>query len=258
MAKKRHWFFNSFRYRIRAGTRVEEYPHGHLIKPHSHPWHQLTYASQGVITVRTPAGSWVVPTHRGVWVTAGTRHSVQMSGAVLLRALYFAPSVSASLPENCCVLAISPLMRELILQVFERKGLTWRRPEDAHLAAVLVDQLRSMHADAVQLPLPRDARAKRIVSLLQRAPSDRRPLVELSKLAGGSKRTVERLFKRETGLGFGRWRQQFRLGHALRLLAAGEAVTNVALDVGYESPSAFIAAFRRTFGQPPGQYYRAS
>ena len=80
-----------------------------------------------------------------------------------------------------------------------------------------------MKSDAVHLPLPRDARAKRIAAMLQKQPSDTRSLIELSKLAGASKRTVERLFKVETGLGFGKWRQQLRLGHALRLLAAGDA-----------------------------------
>ena len=82
--------------------------------------------------------------------------------------------------------------------------------------------------------------------------------MELSKIAGASKRTIERIFKLETGLGFGKWRQQLRLGHALSLLAGGEAVTSVAFDVGYESVSAFISAFRMTFGQTPGQYFRSA
>jgi AraC-like DNA-binding protein len=94
--------------------------------------------------------------------------------------------------------------------------------------------------------------------LLQERPSDGRSLIELAKIAGASKRTLERLFKFETGLGFGKWRQQLRLGHAMRLLAAGEAVTSVALEVGYDSTSAFISAFRMTFGKTPGNYFRAS
>src|SRR5262249_42887680 len=123
---------------------------------------------------------------------------------------------------------------------------------------VMLDHLQLMQSDPIHLPLPRDGRARRIVSQLQQEPSDQRPLDELAKTAGGSKRTIERLFKSETGLGFGKWRQQFRLGHALRLLAAGQAVTSVALDVGYDSPSAFISAFRVTFGQTPGEYFRAA
>jgi AraC-like DNA-binding protein len=109
----------------------------------------------------------------------------------------------------------------------------------------------------VNLTMPRDSRARRVATLLQENPAEKRPLAELSRTGGASRRTIERLFRSETGLGFGRWRQQLRLGHALRLLAAGDAVINVALEVGYDSASAFISAFRTTFGETPGQYFRS-
>ena len=257
MAKKRHWFFDSYKFQVRTGI-VPEYADGHVIRTHSHPWHQLVYASRGVMTVRTPEGSWVVPTHRGVWVPAGVRHSIEMSGAVSLRTLYLVPSLSRSFPDRCRAIAISPLLRELILRMVEIDSLSTRNPAHAHLIDVLMDQLQVMESEAVHLPLPRDARARRVVAMLQQNPADERALDHLSKSAGASKRTIERLFKSETGLGFGKWRQQMRLGHALRLLAAGQAVTTVALEVGYDSTSAFISAFRLTFGQTPGQYFRAA
>ena len=257
MTKKGHWFFDSRKCQVRAGT-VPEYADGHVIRTHSHPWHQLVYASSGVMTVRTPTGAWVVPTNRGVWVPAGTRHSIQMSGRVLLRTLYLLPSLDASLPDRCRVVAISPLLRELILRMVDLESLSVRRSAHAHLVAVLLDHLQLMESDPIHLPLPRDNRAKRIAALLQQAPSEKRSLMELSKIAGASKRTIERIFKLETGLGFGKWRQQLRLGHALRMLAAGDAVTNVAMDVGYDSISAFISAFRMTFGKTPGQYFRSA
>lgn len=259
MPKKRHWFFDSSRYKIRVGARGE-FPNGHLIKTHAHPWHQLTFAPRGVLTVRTPDGTWIVPPHRAVWVPARTRHSVQMSGRVLMQALYIVPSLGASLPHRCRVLGVSPLLRELIHRVGELKWLDLRRPAQAHLADVLLDEIRVVEAEAdvVNLMMPHDSRAKRLASILHENPAEKRPLAELSKTGGASQRTIERLFRAETGLGFGRWRQQLRLGHALRLLAAGDAVTNVALEVGYESASAFISAFRTTFGETPGQYFRSA
>jgi AraC-like DNA-binding protein len=257
MPKKRHGFFDPYKYQVRSGT-VPEYADGHVIKTHSHPWHQLVYASQGVMTVRTPEDAWVVPIHRGVWVPAGTRHSIEMSGPVSLRTLYLVPRLSRALPDKCRVIGMSPLLRELVLRIVELDSLSVRIPAHAHLVSVLLDHLHVMQSDAVHLPLPRDARAKRIATMLQQEPADMRSLIELSKLAGASKRTIERLFKIETGLGFGKWRQQLRLGHALRLLAAGDAVTTVALEVGYDSISAFISAFRMTFGKTPGQYFRSA
>jgi len=38
---------------------------------------------------------------------------------------------------------------------------------------------------------------------------------------------------------------------ALARLAAGEAVTRIALDFGYDSPAAFSTMFRRILGQAP-------
>src|SRR4029077_14536603 len=118
-----------------------------------------------------------------------------MSGPVSLRTLYLAPRLSHSLPDEPRVIGISTLLRELILRIVELDSLILRNPEHAHLVSVLLDHLHVMQSDAVHLPLPRDARAKRIPAILQKEPSDTRSLIELSKLAGASKRTTERLFK---------------------------------------------------------------
>jgi AraC-like DNA-binding protein len=85
-------------------------------------------------------------------------------------------------------------------------------------------------------------------------PSHRRTLAQLSKTAGASKRTVERLFQKEVGMTFGKWRQQLRLLQAVRLLAEGAKVTQAALEAGYSSPSAFISGFRKALGTTPSLY----
>ena len=91
-----------------------EFESRHLIPAHSHSWHQLVYATQGVMTVRTPEGAWVVPAHRGVWVPADIEHSIEMSGHVSMRTLYVRPAVARSLPKRCLALNVPPLLRELI------------------------------------------------------------------------------------------------------------------------------------------------
>jgi len=173
MPKKRHWFFDSYKYQVRSNI-VPEYANGHVIKTHSHPWHQLVYASQGVMTVRTPEGAWVVPIHRGVWVPAGTRHSIEMSGAVSLRTLYLVPRLSRALPAEPRVIGISPLLRELILRIVELDSLNLRIPAHAHLAWLLLDHLHVMQSDAVHLPLPRDAHRRHVAEAAVRHPIDHR------------------------------------------------------------------------------------
>jgi AraC-like DNA-binding protein len=238
-------------------TLAAGYSSGTVLEHHSHDWAQLVYACEGVMSVQTDAGTWVVPAHRGVWIPAGIGHAIAMSGWVSMRTLYLAPSLVGALPRRCCVLAVPPLLHELILHTVAQGALRRGIPEQRRLVDFLLDQLRALPTMPLELPMPRDARALRLARRWQESPGAPAPLDQLARSAGASRRTLERLFQRETGMSLGRWRQQARLLHAMRLLARGEAVTTTALEVGYESPSAFIAAFTQVLGTTPGRYYRA-
>ncbi len=73
-----------------------------------------------------------------------------------------------------------------------------------------------------------------------------------------SSRTLARLFLSELGVTFVHWRHQVRLAAALPRLAAGEAVARIAVDLGYQTPSAFSAMFRRLTGSTPSRYFALS
>jgi AraC-like DNA-binding protein len=230
---------------------------GYTIPAHSHDWHQLVYATTGVMSVGTAHGSWVIPPHRAVWVPAGIEHKIEMCGSVWMQTVYLATYLSRLLPRSCCAVNVSPLLRELIVHVVKMRMLDRTVPAHARLIGVLLDQIEVLPVMPLQLPLPRDPRAQRVTAWLHDHPDAPGLLKQLARQAGCSRRTLERVFLTETGLTFGRWRQQLRLLHALRLLAAGKAVTAVALDVGYDSPSAFIAMFRRSLGTTPSRYFAA-
>jgi AraC-like DNA-binding protein len=226
-----------------------------VIAPHAHDWHQLIYASEGVMWVHTEQGEWVVPPNRAVWVPAGVEHGIEMTGTVLVQTLYLAAGVASELPERCCAANVAPLLRELILHIIALGTLDLSVPRQARLIAFLVDQLSALPSIPLQLPLPSDERAKRAVAWMRAHPDDSGPLKQMAKRVSASVRNLERLFQKETGMTFGKWRQQLRLLHALRLLAAGRPVTAIALEVGYDSPSAFIAAFKGFFGTTPARYF---
>ena len=232
------------------------YPSGTTLEHHSHAWAQLVYASEGVMTVETEDGTWVVPSHRAVWIPANVGHSIAMSGWVSMRTLYLTRRLVGGLPQRCCVVAVPPLLRHLVLHVVTQGLLRRDVPEHRRLIAFLLDQLRVLPAAPLELPLPRDGRALRVAVRLREDPGTTAPVDEIARQAGASRRTLERIFQNETGMSLGRWRQQARLLHAMRLLARGEPVTSTALEVGYESISAFIAAFSTVVGVTPGRYYR--
>jgi AraC-like DNA-binding protein len=231
---------------------ARDYPAAHAIAVHRHDKDQLVYASQGVMTVQTGMGTWVIPTHRAVWIPAGVDHSITMAGKVAMRTLYFRPGLVRRLPQACCVVNVPPLLRELILHACRLPAMDGH----VHLSGLILDRLEAIQALPLQLPALSDPRAWRVAERLI-ADVDAGPSIdEICRRSGASRRTVERLFLDETGMTLGRWRQQFRLMKAMRLLGAGAKIAPTAFEAGYRTPSAFIAAFRKAFGTTPARYFR--
>ena len=205
------------------------------------------------MTIQTGTGAWVVPPYRAVWIPAGIAHTITMSGQVAMRTLYLRPRLSRTLPRDCCVVNVSELLRELILHACATRN--WRRRPKQRFIGVILDQLAVVEMVPLQLPRLSDARARRVASALSANPTDGRTLAQICKSSGASKRTIERLFQKEAGMTFGKWRQQLRLMVAMRLLAEGAKVTHAALEAGYSTPSAFISMFRRALGTTPAGYF---
>ena len=240
---------------------VCRYSDGHVLPLHAHPWGQLLFARQGVMEVDTGERSWVVPPSRALWIGANAPHRVQMVGAVEMRTLYLHESIALAMPpalRGTGVLHVSPLLRELIVFLSEVAPLVRdpARPRDGRLVDLLLDLLEVVPEPPVHLRWPSDPRARRVADALAADPSREHALIDLARLAGASVRTLARLFVQETGLTVGRFRRELRLRHAVRLLANGAPVVNVALDVGYDSTSAFVTTFRRAFGVTPGDFFR--
>ena len=220
---------------------------------HTHPWAQLVYAASGVMVVETHDAAWLVPPTRAIWVPGGTSHEIEMRGVVAMRTLYLAPAADARL-ETCRALEVAPLLRELILHIVRLEMLEQGRPEHERLEALLLDLLAEGETAPLQLPLPADPRARAFAETLLADPGSTTPLEVLARGSGASFRTLQRLFAAETGLPLETWRGRARMQQAVVSLSNGASVTTAALDAGYQSPSAFIAAFKRAFGVTPARW----
>lgn len=232
------------------------YPDGASTGWHSHPRGQLLYAIEGVMIVRSAEGSWVVPPSRALWLAAGLEHDVKMSGEVKIRTVFIDAAAIGHLPEKSCVIEVSPLLRELIVAAVYVPLDYADDSRDDRLMRLLADEVRVSDILPVHLPMPTDTRIKRICEVISEDPSDTSTVAQWAGRLGVTTKTIHRLFGRETGMSFGRWREQARLLSALRRLANGERVIDIAFDCGYASQSAFTAMFRRHFGKPPSEFYR--
>ena len=215
--------------------RRTSYPNGHHIQPHWHSRSQFVYAIAGTMRVRTARHAWIVPPSRALWMPARTAHEIQMYGVVAMHSLYVNDRAGAGMPAGCVVLEVTPLARELIVRAAAQPADYDEAGDDG-----LLMQLLPESADLTQL-------CERILADL----STRRPSVHDAGEMNTSTRTLYRRFLRETGITFARWKQQARLLESIRRLAEGAPVTAVAIDLGYESPSAFSTMFRRALGAAP-------
>ena len=235
--------------------RATDYPASWFIEPHSHARHQLIYAVQGVMVVSTEAGRWVVPPTRGLWMPGGMTHEIRCIGEVHMRSLLVAPDAAPGLPSAIRVVGISPLLRELVRAAMDVTQPYSPGTRDGRVMRLILDELRALPVLPLHLQMPTDPRLLRICELLQTEPDDASTMAEWAQRLAVDVKTIQRLFVKQTGLTFGQWRQQARLLRALEMLATGEKVIDVALALGYESPSAFATMFRRQFDQTPSQFF---
>jgi len=238
-----------------SGSTRSELAHRQTIDWHDHAVHQLIHPSRGVLAVSTEAGGWIVPPHRAVWIPAGAAHAHRAHGPTLMRTLAFDRAMDPIRVDRPTVLAVSPLLREVIISLTSLDGTGAEADRRrGNLRQVAFDQLQQVDTLPLHLPSPADERLRDIAALLHADPADQRNLAAFGAAVGAGERTLSRLFRRETGMSFPQWRTQLRLHHSLVLLASGASVTAVAADCGYSSTSAFIESFRHAFGTTPGRY----
>ncbi|MDX9674202.1 MULTISPECIES: AraC family transcriptional regulator [unclassified Pseudomonas] len=233
-----------------------DYADGTLFPLHDHQRGQFAYAASGVITVFTDDGNWVVPPQRGIWVPAQLPHSMQMRGPVTLHNTYIRKQAAQrlALPEQCQVLDVSPLLRQLLLKAIDVPARYASQGRDGHLMSLLLHEIAAMPALSLNAPLPAEPRLALVCRKFLSQPSLEVSIDDMAQRAGMSRRTFTRHFRLHTGISYIEWRQQACLLAAVVLLGKGQSVTEVAMTLGYSSSSAFATVFKQLLGEVPSRY----
>jgi AraC-like DNA-binding protein len=236
-----------FSYCIETGQNDDELP------LHSHRKGQLVIVSRGSVMCRAPGSLWIVPPQGAVWIPGGVIHSNCVSDFGKTFVVFIEPSATR-LPNACCTFTISPLVRELIHRLAMSPPWSPMHAPTERMGRVLLDELVQMSSEQMFLPISQDTRLQQLAASLLREPGNRSTLEEWAARYAMSERTLARLIVRETGMTFGRWRQRLHILVALQRLYAGASVQTVSLDLGYESPSAFITMFKKAMGSSPRRF----
>jgi len=231
------------------------HPSGFEVARHNHSRAQLLYVVKGLLKLVVEDGHWVVPAKRAVWIPSFIEHRVDIIHSATMCNIYLDEQVARQHASQCQVVAVSELLRELMLAMGKMDKCYDLEGADGRLVAVFLDQLAITAGLPLYLPKPSDKRLLKICKQLLTNPAEAVTIAQFAQQLGCSERTLARHFVQQTGITFGQWRQQARLLAALSRIAEGEPVSRVASDLGYQSQSAFIAMFKKALGKTPRQYF---
>lgn len=222
---------------------------------HRHRKAQLLFTLRGVITCEAGHGLWIVPPQCALWIPGGVQHNVKAIGAFEGYMAYAEPERVPLPSETCCAVSISPLLRELLSRCAAFPALYPLGGAESHLVTVVFDELAAAPVENLHLPMPTDPRLRKIAAMLAADPSDRATMEDWARRVAVSERTLGRILQHETGMSFGRWRQQLHILLALQWLSQGVSVQSVAIQLGYRSTGSFVTMFGKALGRTPGRYF---
>ncbi|MFD2265091.1 helix-turn-helix domain-containing protein [Lacibacterium aquatile] len=236
------------------GVLGKSYAAGTDIPLHEHRRGQLLYAMSGIMRVATEGAVFILPPNRALWLPPGVPHALRILAGVEMRNLYIAPEVALFPEPTPKILAMTLLVRALILRLLEEPPLYDEEGSAGLIARLLLSEIPRLAEVPLSAALPADPRLRRLTNAILAEPARDWSLERAAEIAALSPRTLERHIQDETGLSYGRWRQQLLMLEAISLLASGLTIADVTRRLGYANASAFAAAFKRSFGQSPSDF----
>ncbi|MDR6673180.1 helix-turn-helix transcriptional regulator [Xanthomonas sp. 1678] len=221
---------------------------------HRHRKGQLMLLLRGVLTCEVEGSLWIVPPQGALWVPSDVLHKITAAGTIEVYIAFIDPAVASALPSTCCAISTTALLRELVIRSARLPMLYPEGGAESHLVVLLLDELAAAPIGTLRLPMPTDPRLRKIVEAIVAEPAERGTVQTWARRVGMSERTLARLLTHQTGMSFGRWRQQLHLMLAVKWLSTGVSVQQVADDLGYESAGSFVTMFRKALGTSPGRY----
>jgi AraC-like DNA-binding protein len=219
---------------------------------HHHRRGQLLFTRQGCTRITLAQQLCLLPPSRAAWIAPGIAHRAVMQHSVDYRSIYLTPALCANLPQQVCVIEVSPLLRAVLEAIAHADfDIDWQQGNYPHLLGLCLNEIRDAARQPMLLPLPTDKRLAPLLARLEQLPPQ---LQVLQEQIGASGRTIGRIFQRETGMSYQQWRQQWRLMRAIELLSTGRNIGYSAFELGFASDSAFIAFFKSMTGTTPGDW----
>ncbi len=221
---------------------------------HTHAFGQITSALSGSMYVGTPDRVHLLCSAMAIWIPPDTRHWLRYGARNEMIYVDVSCDEAERLGGNCRVVGMTPLLESLMTATVPGASPERSAAHTATLHALLRQEFIAATDVPLSVAMPHDRRIVGVARAALNGPGEVGKSGDwLSEVAAGRK-TIERLFVTETGMTPARWLRHVRVLHAITRLAAGDKVGMVALDMGYESASAFTYMFRKTIGVCPSRF----
>lgn len=236
--------------------RATNMPPWQHVKMHQHTWGQLAYTSNGVMTVGTPLGSFVIPPDQALWIPPHLDHETFCRYGGHFRSVYIDQEYVAILGEDPKHLHVDELLKAMILEICQWDPHYELNDKTLRFIQVFIDRLEIAPMSTLFVPTAQDTRLIPIIGELHANPGCQKTLAQWGELVGASSRTLNRLFNKNFAMNFSQWKQKVRALRAVEMLEAGHSQQVIAEQLGFESSSAFNTAFKRAFSCTPGKYIK--
>ncbi|MFC0268842.1 helix-turn-helix domain-containing protein [Kushneria aurantia] len=215
---------------------------------HVHSYHQIATCEQPGATLLLDSQVVSIPPDGALLVPSGNAHALTSDARCLVNCIYF----KAALPSPSIGSLFLNRLTKALIQEVSRPGVKQRSRR--LMEACLYDQIGQLLWTSGSGMMPPSHSLRIICKRIFDTPEEDVPVATLAKDAGLSERSLRRLARDELGCTISRLRTRCRIYKATQLLQAGTPVKLIAADVGYQSDSAFFAAFRDLMGMSPARF----
>lgn len=227
---------------------------------HKHSKAQLIYVESGFQYLTVNEKIYLLPQKHAAWIPPNALHKTNShSEKIKLMVIFFDVSKTDLFYHEASIFSVSPVLKEMIKYAEKwSRNIKENTDENVFLKA-LYNELPSFVADAIPLhiSLPDDKRLTAAVKYLNNNYTKDIKMEELSEIAGLSLRSIERIFKKETGLTLSKYQQMLRIIKSLELLSANKwTISEIAYKVGYKSLQAYTNSFRSVMQYRPSDFLK--
>ncbi len=232
----------------------------HEAEPHSHKRAQLAYVEEGFQYLHIDKKIILLPQNHAAWIPSNLLHKTTTEAtSIRLMTLFFDVEEQDAFYDNTCIFTVPVVLKEMLKYAAKwSKKQEYSIEEEAFLLAIFRELPNFVkHSLTLSIPVPEDSRLTVVCHYINKHFCEDINIIELAEAANLSLRTLERIFKKETGITVLKYIQLVKIIKSIEYLGTGEyTISEVAHKVGYKSLQAYSTSFYMLIKERPTAFLK--